>query len=368
MKFSIVRENLLPPLQQVVSVIERKQTLPILSNVLLRLEEDRLFLTGTDLELQMVTQTTVEAGESGQITLPARKFLDICRLLPEKSLVKIKIDEDRAELSCSASRFNLATLPAENYPQFDSGTVDLTFQVPAPLLKKALDKTMFAMAVQDHRYFLNGLLLEIDGKNLRTVASDGHRLSYFHDALDNETLQESRQIIIPRKGITELHRLLGDSTDQLTFRISANTVQAELGHFSFSAKLIEGRYPDYQRVIPREVAHTVMAERMPLKAALTRVSVLSNEKHKGLSLEVTDQQRLCIKAQNPEHEEAEDQLAIESTGNGFKVGFNFSYLLDAINNVDSDQVKLSLPGGCTNCRVEDTGDSRFIFVVMPMRL
>ncbi len=368
MKFSITRENLLAPLQQVVSVIERKQTLPILANVLLRLEDDRLFLTGTDLELQLVTRTTVESGEPGQITLPARKLLDICRLLPDKSTVKLSLRGDRAELSCSASRFNLTTLPVDNYPQFDSGSVDVEFQVAAHLLKKALDKTMFAMAVQDHRYFLNGLLLELDGRNLKTVASDGHRLCYFRETLTHETSHESRPIIIPRKGITELYRLLGDSTDELTLRISANTVQAELGHFSFSAKLVEGRFPDYQRVIPRDIVHTLLAERAALKSALTRVSVLSNEKHKGLSLEVVDSETLLLEAQNPEHEQAEEKVAIEASGGNMKVGFNFTYLLDAINNIDSERVRLSFPAGCNSCLIEDTGDSRFVFIVMPMRL
>ncbi|MGI9211609.1 MAG: DNA polymerase III subunit beta [Methylococcaceae bacterium] len=368
MKLSITRENLLGPLQQVVSVIERKQTLPILSNVLLRLVDDRLYLTGTDLELQLVTLTTVESGEPGQTTLPARKFLDIIRLSPEKSLLKINCRGDRAELSSSTSRYTLSTLPADNYPQFDSGAVDVEFQIPASLLKKAMDKTMFAMAVQDHRYFLNGLLLDFDGKSLKAVASDGHRLCYFREELDNAPLQDSRQIIIPRKGITELYRLLGDSEESLSFRISANTVQVELGHFCFSAKLIEGRYPDYQRVIPKDITHRLMAERTPLKSALTRVAVLSHEKYKGMSLEVADDETLCLKAQNPEHEEAEEKLTIETEGGKFQVGFNFTYLLDAINNIDSERVKLSLPSGCSSCLIEDTQDSRFIFIVMPMRL
>ncbi len=368
MKFTITRENLLTPLQQVVSVIERKQTLPILSNVLLKLQDNQLKLTGTDLEVQLITHTTVDSGEDGQITLPARKFLDICRLLPDKSTLKISCKGDRAEISSSSSRFNLSTLPAENYPQFDSGSVEIEFQIAAPLLKKALDKTMFAMAVQDHRYFLNGLLLDFDGKSLKTVASDGHRLTFFQENLETETVVQSRQIIIPRKGISELYRLLGDSGEILTFRISSNTVLAELGNFSFSAKLIEGRFPDYQKVIPRELTHIVTTERSALKSALTRVSVLSNEKHKGLSLEIQESKILCIKAQNPEHEEAEEKMEIEAEGGEFSVGFNATYLLDAVNNIDSEQVKLSLPSGCGSCIIEDTRDSRFIFIVMPMRL
>lgn len=368
MKFSITRESLLAPLQQVVSVIERKQTLPILSNVLLKLDDHQLQLTGTDLEVQLIAETTVESGESGQITIPARKFLDICRLLPDKSVLKLTCRGDRAELSSASSRFNLTTLPAENYPQFDSGAVDIEFQISVPLLKKALDKTMFAMAAQDHRYYLNGLLLDFDGNTLKTVASDGHRLCYFQEKLESDAPKEARQIIIPRKGITELYRLLGDSEEILTFRISSNTVLANLGHFSFSAKLIEGRFPDYQKVIPKDLTYTLTADRSTLKSALTRVAVLSNEKHKGLSLEVDESSTLCIKAQNPEHEEAEEKLQIESTGGTLSVGFNAAYLLDAVNNIDSDQVQLSFPTGCGSCLIEDRKDDRFVFIVMPMRL
>jgi DNA polymerase-3 subunit beta len=366
MKFTIVREDLLAPLQQVVGVVERKQTLPILSNVLLKLDEQQLELTGTDLEVQLVTRTGVDTGESGTVTVPARKFLDICRLLPDKSTVKVEARQDRFAITCGSSRFNLSTLPAENYPEFDAGIPEVEFAVPAKHLRRALEKTMFAMAQQDVRYYLNGLLLDLGGRTLRSVASDGHRLSFFEETLEEES-DGSRQIIVPRKGILELNRLLGDDIESVTVQIAPNNLRVNLGALSFAAKLIEGRFPDYQRVMPRELTRTILADKNLFKGALTRVSVLSNEKYKGISLEV-DENTMCLKAQNPEHEEAEERFPVELTGNSISVGFNATYLLDALNNVDSEQVRLSFPDSSNSCLIEDCEDSRFKFIVMPMRL
>ncbi len=368
MKFSISRESLLAPLQQVVSVIERKQTMPILSNVLIRFEDGNLFLTGSDLEVQLVAQTNIDSDDVGKVTLPARKVLDICRLLPDKSVLKFNFRDEKAELSAASSRFNLSTLPAENYPVFDAGSVEIGFQVAAPLLKKALDKTMFAMAAQDYRYYLNGVLLELDGIHLTTVASDGHRLCFFQDKLETATEMEYRQIIVPRKGIAELYRLLGDNTETLSLNLSSNTLLADLGSFSFSSKLIEGRYADYKKVLPKALAHEIRVDRSTLKSALNRVSILSGEKQRSVTLEISQSSSLIIRSQNPEHEDAEETLSVESTGGDITVGFNAAYLLDAVNNIDSDDVKLSLPAGCGSCVIEDTRDNRFLFIVMPMRL
>lgn len=367
MKFTISRETLLTPLQQVIGVIEKRQTLPILSNVLLKLGDGQLELTGTDLEVQLVTRTTVETGDSGVVTVPARKLLDICRLLPDRSAVSVECKEDRFAIRCGSSRFNLSTLPADNYPEFDTGTPELEVAVPVASLRRALEKTTFAMAQQDVRYYLNGLLLDLDGRNLRTVSSDGHRLAVFEEALELDA-NGGRQIIIPRKGILELARLLGDADDTITVQIAPNTVRVNLGAVSFAAKLIEGRFPDYQRVMPRELTRSFRVDKDAFKGALTRVSVLSNEKYKSISLEVDEEAVMALKAQNPEHEEAEERLPVEKEGQGLSVGFNASYLLDAINNVDSDQVKLSFTESANSCLIEDSDDSRFKFIVMPMRL
>jgi DNA polymerase-3 subunit beta len=367
MKFTIARETLLTPLQQVIGVIEKRQTLPILSNVLLKLADGQLELTGTDLEVQLVTRTTVETGDAGAVTVPARKLLDICRLLPDKSTISVECKEDRFAIRCGSSRFNLSTLPADNYPEFDTGTSELEVAVPAASLRRALEKTTFAMAQQDVRYYLNGLLLDLDGQVLRTVASDGHRLAVFETPLEFDA-QGGRQIIVPRKGVLELGRLLGEGEETVTVRIAPNTVRVNLGTVSFAAKLIEGRFPDFQRVMPRDLARVIWVDKDIFKAALTRVSVLSNEKYKSIGMDVDEEAVMSLKAQNPEHEEAEERVPIQLEGAGLSVGFNASYLLDAVNNVDSARVRLSFTENANSCLIEDSEDSHFKFIVMPMRL
>ncbi|MDD5034162.1 MAG: DNA polymerase III subunit beta [Methylococcaceae bacterium] len=366
MKFTTSRENLLTPLQQVVGVIERRQTLPILSNVLIRLADDRLEFTGTDLEVQLVTHSTADTGEDGAITVPARKLLDICRLLPDGSTVSVDCREDKLAIHSGRSRFSLSTLPAENYPAFDSNEPDVELNLSAPILKKAMEKTLFAMAQQDVRYYLNGLLLDVDRRRLRTVSSDGHRLAVYEEALENPEL-EPRQVIIPRKGVLELYRLLDDHEEPIILQIASNNIRLFQKSLSFSAKLIEGRYPDVQRVMPRDITKIIHLDREAFRSALTRVAILSNDKIKGISLDVKGG-LMSLQAQNPEHEEAEEELEVRLEGEGLAVGFNASYLLDAINNVDSSEVKLSFTDAANSCLIEDTENPNFKFIVMPMKL
>jgi DNA polymerase-3 subunit beta len=367
MKLSIARETLLTPLSQVIGVIEKRQTLPILSNVLLQLSGGQLEMTGTDLEVQLLARVHVDSAEEGAITVPARKLLDIFRLLPERSEVTLEHIDDRLSIRSGRSRFNLTTLPVENYPAFDSGSTDLEVTLPSDSLRSALDKTIFAMAQQDVRSYLNGLLIDLEGHTLRTVASDGHRLAVFQETLPSP-FSANRQIIVPRKGIQELSRLLGDADDSLTIQISPNTIRVNLGQVTFSAKLIEGRYPDYQRVMPRELSRIYQADKEELKSALSRASLLTSEKQKSVSLEVDEAGLMILKAQNSEHEEAEERLMVDAQGGSVSVGFNAGYLLDAINHVDSEQVRLSFTDVANSCLVEDTTDPRFRYVVMPMRL
>lgn len=366
MKFTTTRDKLLAPLQQVVGVIERRQTLPILSNVLLKLQDGGLEFTGTDLEVQLVTQSAVDDGEDGQITAPARKLLDICRLLPEGGVVKADLREDKLALQCGRGRYSLATLPAEHYPAFDAGSPELEVSLSSRVLKKAMEKTVFAMAQQDVRYYLNGLLLELNGPLVRAVASDGHRLALYQETV--ESLDAApRQAIVPRKGVLELYRLLGDQDEIVTLQLSANTIRVFLPTVAFSSKLIEGRFPDFQRVMPRDISKVVTVERDAFKAALTRVQVLSSDKIRGVSLEA-DNQLMKLTAQNPEHEEAEEELEIRLEGEGLSVGFNAAYLLDAVNNIDSGELRLSFTDAANSCLIEDTANDRFKFIVMPMRL
>jgi DNA polymerase-3 subunit beta len=368
MKFSSSRENLLTPLQQVIGVIEKRQTLPVLSNVLIKLNGERMEFTGTDLEVQLVTQSNAEFGdtEEGAITVPARKLLDICKQLPDRSTINVECRQDKFSIQCARSRFSLATLPADNYPEFESGIPEVELMVPSRVLKRAMDKTLFAMALQDVRYYLNGMLLEVGGGFLRTVASDGHRLAIAQEAMESADF-EPRQVILPRKGAMELYRLLSDQEDPLTLQIGSNTVRVLLEGFQFAAKLIDGRYPDYQRVMPKDITRVATIDRDTLRAALTRVAILSNEKFRGVSLEL-EANRMVLKAQNPEHEEAEDEVEIQLDGEPLEVGFNASYLLDAVSNVDSDEIRLSFSDTTHSCLVEDVENNRFQFIVMPMRI
>jgi DNA polymerase-3 subunit beta len=366
MKFTIVRENLLTPLQHVIGVIERRQTLPILSHVLFKLADNRLEMTGTDLEVQLVTQAVVESGEDGETTVPARKLLDICRMLPDQSVVSVDCRPDKFAIQCGRSRFTLSTLPANNYPEFDASALETQLTLNSRLLHKAMAKTVFAMALQDVRYYLNGLMLELGNGMVRAVSSDGHRLALYEEALETGATQP-HQVIVPRKGVMELYRLMGDEEQPVVLEISPNNVRLFLGDLRFSAKLIEGRFPDFQRLMPREVSKVLTVHKDDFKAALTRVAILSNEKYKGVSLEVQGDV-MHLSAQNPEHEEAEEDVGVRLEGEGFAVGFNAAYLLDAINNIDSEQVRLSFTDAINCCLIEDLDDQRFKFIVMPMRL
>ncbi|CAL1238790.1 DNA polymerase III subunit beta [Candidatus Methylocalor cossyra] len=378
MKFTLPRESLLAPLQQVGGVIERRQTLPILSHVLLRLEGDQLRMTGTDLEVQLTAMLTVERGEDGEITIPARKLLDICRLLPQGSAVEVDIREDRCRVRSGSSRFTLATLPADQFPEFDTGAFDLELQVPAEGLRRALGQTAFAMAQNDVRYYLNGLLLELEGKTLRAVASDGHRLALHEEVLEHEARalrpadppdppSEPRQAILPRKAVLELLRLLGDVEGNVELRLGPVSASLAVGPVTFATKLVQGKFPDYRRVMPKELDREVRVDRVQLQSALERVAVVTSEKFKGISLEVSDE-TLRLKAQNQEQEEAEETLPVELRGEALTVGFNATYLLDAVEHVTSERVRFSFPKAVNACLVEDEADDRFRFIVMPMRL
>ena len=366
MKFSTSRESLLAPLQQIVGVIERRQTLPILGNVLLRLHDGRLELTGTDLEVQLVTRLDVEGRAEGSTTVPARKLVDIVRLLPDRSSLQAEMRQERFHLQSGRSRFTLSTMPASNYPEFDTGAQDRLFSVPVAVLRRAMDKTLFAMAQQDVRYYLNGLLLEIEGTTLRTVASDGHRLAMFEAEVPG-LAAGSAQAILPRKGALELARLLKDDEGMINVELSSNSLRARMDDLTFSSKLVEGRYAEYRRVLPSMTERHVVADRNDLKAALTRVAILSNEKYRGVGLFV-ESGTLRLKAQNPDREEAEEEIAVEFDGEPFNVGFNASYLLDAVGSLESEKATLSFAESNSSCIIEEASDPRVRYLVSPMRL
>ena len=312
MNFIINREQLLFPLQQIVSVIEKRQTMPILSNVLLVVNENGLVLTGTDLEIQLIAQVNLDSFEIGEITVPARKFLDIVRLLPNEAEIKIELLNDKMKITSGRSRFSLSTLSADSYPEFSESELENQFLINAGKMKKALDKTVFCMANQDVRYYLNGLLLHISNSKLKLVASDGHRLSIYEDNIGEATGYEAR-IILPRKGVLELTRLLDDEEAELNIQFSNSNIRIHVKNLIFSAKLVDAKYPDFSKVFEQSFFNQIQIQRQLLKDALTRVAILANEKFKGITFNVSDG-LLKLNSHNPEHDEADEELIIEYKG------------------------------------------------------
>lgn len=354
------------PLQQIVSVIEKRQTMPILSNVLMVVEDDQLILTGTDLEIQLIGKIQIELAESGSVTVPARKFLDLCRLLPNGAEIKIEQQNDKLKIVSNRSRFLLSCLPAENYPEFSESGFDKSFIINAGKFKKALDKTVFCMANQDVRYYLNGLLLNISNSKIKLVASDGHRLSIYEDQLDIGTGVEAR-IIMPRKGVLELSRLLDDPEAELKVEFSANNIRISVKNLIFSAKLVDSKYPDFGKVFQQEFLNPIQIQKQFLKDALTRVAVLSNEKFKGVTLDFAPDS-LRISTHNPEHDEAEEELLIDYESEPLSISFNAQYLLDAVTNLDSELAVLTIAGNASSCFVDEPNNLLYKFIVMPMKL
>ena len=366
MKFTIDRETLLKPLQAVSGVVERRQTLPILSNVLINTKAKKLSFTATDLEVEMVTHCAVNDADPGEATLPARKFLDICRALPEKATIEAVTEEERVVVRSGKSRFVLSTLAASDFPNIGSIKGAYEFSVPQQSLKDLIDRTHFAMAQQDVRYYLNGLLLELLKNKLRVVATDGHRLA-LSDLQADLAGAEHQQVIVPRKGVMELARLLEDSESPVKIELGSNHIRFTTDNLSFTSKLVDGRFPYYQHVVPQGGTNIVTAERETLKQALVRASILSSEKYRSVSFQL-GKGSIRILAKNPEQEEAEEEVAVDYKGKGLEIGFNASYMLDALSAVTTDQVQLSLTDANSCCLIEGVGDTSCKYVVMPMRL
>jgi len=364
MKFTSERERILEPLQAVIGVVERRQTMPILANVLLSAKNGLLTVTATDLEVELVAGAEVTIQQAGDITAPGRKLLDIVRALPDKSAVTFTLAGDKASLKAGKSRFTLTTLPAGDFPAIEEINPQLSFEVEQSALKRLIDKTHFSMAQQDVRYYLNGMLLESDGKSLRTVATDGHRLAMCE--MELKTKSGTQQVIVPRKGILELQRLLG-AEGPVAVQIGSNHVRITLGAIRFTSKLIDGRFPEYNRVIPANPGRIVKADREALRRALQRTAILSNEKYRGIRLALR-QNLLVLSAHNPEQEEAEEEVEVSYEGEEFEVGFNVNYLLDALAAVDGAEVEVGLTDANSSCLVRAPGGGASRYVVMPMRL
>ncbi len=366
MKFSLSREALLKPLQLVVGVVERRQTLPILSNVLLTLDGSRLAVTGTDLEVEIIGHAdVVSADEAGEVTVSARKLLDICRSLPEGANVKFSSSDGKAQVVSGRSRFTLATLPANEFPAVDNGENNIEFDIDAAILKNLIDATSFAMAQQDVRYYLNGMLWEVSANKLRAVATDGHRMALC-DAECSIEVSELTKAILPRKGVIELSRLVADE-GSVRVAMGSNHIRVNGSDYCFTSKLVDGAYPDYDRVLPKGGDKLVEGNRAELKQAFGRTAILSNEKYRGVRIMLSNG-AIKMVANNPEQEEAEEEVGVDYAGDELEIGFNVSYLLDVLNVLKGDAVRLTLSDSSSSALVEDAADGAAVYVVMPMRL
>lgn len=366
MNISINKEQILEPLQQVIGAVEKKQTMPILGNVLFQSQNQMIKLVSTDRELELCSSFPVDGEHSIFTTLPARKLLDICKALPDKANINFSFEENNAVITSSKSKFTLSTLPATDFPVLDDLEFTFDLMLNQKDLKHLLDKTAFAMAQQDVRYYLNGVMLEIDKNQIKIVATDGHRLAL--GSIDgNFNVETKFQIIIPRKAVTELSRLLTLTDENIQLSINKNHIRLQIKHITFTSKLIDGKFPDYNRVIPMDLNQKLSINTDLLKQTLQRISILCNEKYRGIRLTL-DNNILNIKANNPHQEEAEEEMPIVYDLEKIDIGFNVSYLIDVLNVIDSENVVIHLKDANSSCVLSNDDTDQYKYVVMPMRL
>jgi DNA polymerase-3 subunit beta len=364
----INREALLRPLQAVSGIIERRHTLPILSNVLLERTGNRISLVATDIEIEITAVTSLDSdGENKAITVGARKLLDILRALPETSEVSLALQERRLQLKSGKSRFNLQTLPPEDFPRLAAAEGSASkFSMPQKLLRTLLALVQYAMAQQDIRYYLNGLLMVLDGGTLKLVATDGHRLAFASRDLGAKDLPK-QEVILPRKTIIELTKLLSDTEDPVSIELSSNQARFSFGEVLLISKLVDGKFPDYGRVIPQDQPKHLRLKRTELLAALQRAAILTSDKFRGVRW-VLSNGGLKIICTNTEQEEAQEELDVDYKGDGLDIGFNVGYLLDVLNNLDVDEIDCGLGDANSSALFTVPSKADFKYVVMPMRI
>jgi len=327
----------------------------------------KLSMTGTDLEVELVSQLNASVDLEGEITVPARKFVDICRELPDQAEIDVTLKEDRLEIRSGRFRSNLSTLPANDFPAVEVADAERQVLVPADAVKSLLDLTAFAMAQQDVRYFLNGMLIEEVAGSLKCVATDGHRLAMNFHTLEHGDKDTSHQVIIPRKGVLELQRLLNDCEGDVSLAFGSSHLRLSTGAFELTTKLVDGRFPDYERVIPRNGDKQVIANKQDLRRALNRTAILSNEKFRGIRVNFSEG-LITLSTNNPEQEDAEETVPVEYSGAALEIGFNVGYLLDVLNVIRGETVKITIFDGNSSALIEDPSVENALYVIMPMKL
>ena len=368
MNINIQKETLEKPLSQVIGIVEKRQTLPILGNVYLELKDSILTLVGSDLETEITTRVENIEGSEGKTTVSARKLYDICRSLPNESQLSLILEQDNKMIvKAGKSRFTLQTLSADNYPRLEETHWKNEFALTQNQLNNLLTRTSFSMAQQDVRYFLNGLLIEIHNDHILSVATDGHRLAKTQVMVDPLGIDQV-QSIIPRKAVTEIGKFLdANSEAPVKIKLNASHVSIESGNFMFISKLIDGRFPDYEKVIPANLDKHIIINRENLINILSRAAILSNEKFRGVSLSV-DNNVLQVRSHNPDQEHAKDEMNVDYSGEAIEIGFNVNYLLEALKACDSANIDLGLLDPNTSCTFHAADSADTLYLIMPMRL
>jgi DNA polymerase-3 subunit beta len=361
------QEKLLHAVQSVAGIVERRHTLPVLANVLIRKTNQQIQITASDLEIQVRNTVEFDGDMSSlNITVGAKKLIDILRSLPSDQQVTLSNNQNKVLLQGGKSRFTLQTLPAEDFPLVqEAADFGPVFSVPQKVLKSLLDLVHFAMAVHDIRYYLNGILFVVEGRQLTLVATDGHRLALAQAQLESEIPKQ--EVILPRKTVLELQRLLKDDDSQIEMRFASNQAKFVLGQMEFVTKLVEGKFPDYHRVIPKQQKNSLILGRLPLLAALNRAAILTSEKFKGVRLAFKPGV-LHIASSNAEQEEANEELDIDYNGDDIEIGFNVNYVIDVLSNLSVDMIKIELQDSNSSALLTIPDLEGFKYVVMPMRI
>ena len=365
MDFYITKEEVVKSINLTLGVVEKRQTLPILSNVLFEVDESSLKLTATDLESEISTTSTISNFKSGgKITAPARKLSDLCRLMPDLAEIHFYLDGDNLKIETESGKYNLSTLPSEDFPVFETEDTQSQINISSQNLKNLITKTSFAMGNQDWRHYLNGLYIMIDDKVITTVATDAHRLAMATSSL-NEASSESTSGIVPRKSINEIGKLVGDESENVVIQLGQTSIAANVSGTTFVSKLIEGKFPDYEQVIPSGESSLLVVDRKNFSESLSRVSVLSSEKYKGVRI-ITKKDSLNISANNPEKEQGEENLSCEYQGEEIDIAFNVNYLQEILSTIDSEKIEINFFGSEKSCLITDPNSENLKYVVMPL--
>lgn len=367
MNIKIDRAALLPTLTLVSSVVEKRQTLPILANLFFGMEDGRLTMVGTDLEVEISESLDNVSGDNGSFTVSTRKVLDICRMLPDDAVINFKSDGEKVIVTSGRSRYTLKVLPADEFPRIEASNWEERFKIKDVNLKSLLDKTAFAMAVQDVRYYLNGILFELGQNSLRAIATDGHRLAQSEESIEL-SVDALRQIIVPRKAVGEISRFVGAGDDQdITVEISKNHLRLSRGNTALITKLIDGKFPEFKGVLETKMSANIAINRSEFIETLTRAAVLTTDRFKGVKIQLSDG-TLSVTANNPEQEEALEEMAIDYSGDTIETGYNVSYLTDAAKVISGDSVNMNFQGNDGICILNQPGDDVSVWLVMPMRI